>query len=67
MRIRYGILFFTGTILLVYLSYLFLQKTDKGSNAWILLLILSGIAAIIFLLIFLLKDYIKRPPDRDDR
>ncbi len=67
MRILYGILFFIGTVLLVYLSYLFLLKTDKGGKTWVLLLILSGIATIIFLLIFFLRYYIKRPPDPEDK
>jgi hypothetical protein len=59
MRTRYTILFFIGTLSLTGLSWLFLQKIDNGSNAEVLLLILSGIVASILLLIFLLKNYFK--------
>src|SRR6266705_1298712 len=64
MRILYTILFFVDTLLLVFLTYLFLQKIDTGGNAWILILIFAGIVASIFLLVLLLKSYIRQPPGR---
>ncbi|HWK08058.1 MAG TPA: hypothetical protein VNS58_30725 [Puia sp.] len=59
MRTRYTILFFIGTLSLTGLSWLFLARIDKGSNAEVLLLILSGIVASIFLLVLLLRNYFK--------
>jgi RsiW-degrading membrane proteinase PrsW (M82 family) len=59
MRTLYTILFFIDTIALTCLSYLFLQKLDNGSKEWVLFLIFSGIVASIFLLLFLLMNYIK--------
>jgi len=64
MRNLYTILFFADTILLVCLSYLFLQDIDNGSKAWVLILTFSGIAASIIVMVFLLSRYIKHPPGR---
>ncbi|HTI07239.1 MAG TPA: hypothetical protein VL832_01750 [Puia sp.] len=60
MRILYTILFFADTLLLLSLSYLFLHKLDSGGSAGGLTLIFAGIIASIFLLILLLRSYIKR-------
>ena len=60
MRTLYTILFFADTLLLLSLSYLFLRKLDSGSSAGVLVLIFSGMIASIFMLILLLRNYIKR-------
>ncbi|HVV06776.1 MAG TPA: hypothetical protein VHC96_21240 [Puia sp.] len=65
MRSLYTILFFADTILLICLSWIFLQKIDSGGKTWVLILIFSGIVASIFLLIFLLINYVKQPPRRN--
>lgn len=69
MRILYTILFFADTILLVFLTYIFLQRFDLGGNLWAAVLILAGIVICIFLLVLLLRSYIKQPPGRwrDDK
>jgi hypothetical protein len=64
MKIIYTILFFADTLLLVFLSYLFMQKIDTGGNEAVLVLIFVGIVASILLLGFLLRSYIKQPPDQ---
>ena len=60
MKTLYTILFFADTLVLVCLSYLLLHKFDNGSSIGTMISIFSGIAASIFLLIFLLKKYIGR-------
>ncbi len=67
MRTLYTILFFAGTLALTCLSYLFLHKLDHGGPIGALVLIFSGIVASIFLLVVLLKNYIKQPSDKEDR
>jgi hypothetical protein len=64
MRILYTILFFTDTILLICLSYLFLQLADNGGKLRTLILIFSGILLSICLLILLLRKYINQPSGR---
>jgi hypothetical protein len=64
MRILYTILFFTDTILLICLSYLFLQLADNGGKLGALILIFSGMLVSICLLILLLRIYIKQPPGK---
>lgn len=64
MRTLYTILFFGNTLLLVCLSYLFLQKLDHGGSAGALILTFLGIAASILLLGSLIKTYLKQPSDK---
>jgi len=64
MKVIYAILFFVETVFLTGLTYLFLKKIDNGGGAWILMLIFLGIVSSISLLIFLIRKYIKHPPDR---
>jgi Na+-driven multidrug efflux pump len=59
MKILFTIFFFAGTLLFVFLTYLFMKEIDNGSEAQILVLIFSSIVASIFLLAFLLRKYIK--------
>jgi hypothetical protein len=59
MRTLYTILFFADTILFVFLTYIFLQRFESGSNLSMMMLIVAGMAACILLLAFLLKSYIK--------
>jgi hypothetical protein len=59
MKILFAILFFADTLLFVFLTYLFMEAIDNGSGARILVLIFSSIITSIFLLAFLLKNYIK--------
>jgi hypothetical protein len=61
MRILYTILFFADTILFVFLTYIFLQRFESGSNLSMMVLIMSGITASVLLLSLLLKRYIKQP------
>ena len=56
MRILYTILFFADTLLLVLLTYIFLQNIDTGCKAWVQVMIFAGMAATILLMIFLLKN-----------
>jgi hypothetical protein len=65
MRTRYTILFFTETLLLIGLSYLFFHKMDQGASPGALVLIISGIIASIFLLVRLLISFVRQPSDRD--
>jgi hypothetical protein len=65
MKFIYTILFFVDTVLLVGLFFLFLEDIDNGSKGLTLILILSGIAASILTMIFLLRSYIKQPPGSD--
>jgi DMSO/TMAO reductase YedYZ heme-binding membrane subunit len=67
MRMRYTILFFADTLLLIVLSYLFLRKLDQGASPAVLVLTFSGIVASIFLLVRLLISYIRQPTDRERR
>jgi hypothetical protein len=67
MRTRYTILFFTETLLLIGLSYLFLHKLDQGASSGLLVLIFCGITASIFLLVRLLIGYLRQPSDRERR
>ncbi|HEX9514187.1 MAG TPA: hypothetical protein VF939_27030 [Puia sp.] len=59
MKTLYTILFFADSLLLMCLSYLFLHKLDNNSPAGVLVLIFSGIVTSIFLLVLLLRRYIK--------
>jgi hypothetical protein len=67
MRTRYTILFFSDTLVLIGLSYLFLHKLDQRASAGALVLIFSGIVVSIFLLVRLLISYIRQPSDRERR
>jgi len=64
MKIIYAILFFVETVLLTSLAYLFLKKIDNGGRTWIIVLIFLGMVFSILLLIFQIRNYIRRPPDR---
>jgi hypothetical protein len=64
---RYTILFFAYTLLLIGLSYLFLRKLDQGASPVVLVLTFSGIVVSIFLLVRLLISYIREPNDRERR
>jgi hypothetical protein len=62
MKPLYTILFFIGTMLLVFLTYIFLQIIDAGAAFWALTLFIAGIMVCISLLVLILKCYIKQPP-----
>jgi hypothetical protein len=59
MKTLYTILFFANTLLLVCLSFLFLHTLDQCGSAGASVLIFLGIVASIFLLVVLLKAYLK--------
>jgi hypothetical protein len=44
---------------LIWLTYLFLQKTDNGGQPWLLFLIFLGIVLSILLLIVFFRGYIR--------
>ena len=67
MRTLYMILFFADTLLLICLSYLFLRELDDGAAIGALVLTFPGMIASIFLLVVLLKSYIRQPPDKEQR
>jgi len=64
MRYLYTILFFTDTLILMCLSYLLFRKFDSGSSYQTVVLIFSGVVASIFLLVLLLRGYLKLPHDK---
>ena len=61
MRYLYTILFFIDTLIFLWLCYLFFHKCDSDGSCRTLMLILSGIGISIFLLVLLLKGYLKLP------
>ena len=67
MRTLYAILFFADTLLLTCLSYFFLRELDDGGAVGALILIFPGMIASIFLLVILLKSYIKQPSDKEHK
>jgi hypothetical protein len=67
MKKLYTILFYANTLLLVCLTYLFLHTLDQRRPAGELVLIFLGIVASIFLLVVLLKTYLKQPSGKDRR
>ena len=67
MRTLYTILFFADTLLLTCLTYFFLRELDDGGAIGALVLIFPGMIASIFLLVVLLKSYIKQPSDKEQR
>ena len=67
MRYLYTILFFIDTLIFLWLCYLFFHKCDSDSSCRTLMLILSGIGVSIFLLVLLLKGYLKLPNDERRR
>jgi hypothetical protein len=67
MRALYTILFFVNTLLLVGLTYLFLHKLDQRAPPVAMGLIFAGIVASIFLLVRLLRSYLRLPSDRERR
>ena len=67
MKYLYTILFFTDTLLFLYLSFLFLRKCDNGTSPGALVLIFSGIVISIFLLTLLLRSYLSLPPGKHRR
>jgi len=60
MRTLYTILFFADTILFVFLTYIFLQRFESGSDLSMMMLITAGMATCVLLLALLLKKYIKQ-------
>jgi hypothetical protein len=64
MKYVYTILFFADTLIFLWLSYLFFRKCDSGSSCSALMLAFSGIVASIFLLVYLLRGYLKLPHDK---
>ena len=62
MKIIYTILFFTDVLLLIILSFLFLDLSDKGMNNGTLVLVFTGITVSISLLVYFLYRYTKLPP-----
>ena len=61
MKIIYTILFFADLLLLITLSYLFLNLLDKGISNGILILLIASITTTIGLLAFFLYRYTKMP------
>jgi hypothetical protein len=53
-------------VALIELSYLFLAKIDTSHHFWFLLLLLTGIAMSIALLIYFLSAYINLPRRGDN-
>jgi hypothetical protein len=66
MKILYTISFFTGTLILIYLSFHLLILIDKGFSTWGLVLTLAGISVSIALLAYLLYRFFKVPPSGSD-
>jgi len=61
MKTLYTILFFVDMILLIVLSFWFLELVDSGINGITIALMLAGILSCIVLLIYFLLRYIKHP------
>jgi DMSO/TMAO reductase YedYZ heme-binding membrane subunit len=64
MKYLYTISFFADTLIFLCLSYLFFRKYDSGSSYRTVVLIFLGIVASIFLLVLLLRGYLKLPHDK---
>jgi hypothetical protein len=64
MKTLFVILFFLASGLLVCFSYLFLLLVDMSSYPGFVVLDFAGILASILLLGFLLRTYIKQPPNK---
>jgi len=60
MKTLYTILFFADTILFIFLTYIFLQRFESGSDLSMMMFITTGMAACVLFLVFLLKSYIKQ-------
>jgi len=61
MKILYTILFFTGTLMLIYLSFHLLILIDKGNTTLGFALTLLGIFISIGILAFILYRFFKVP------
>ena len=64
MRYLYTILFFADTLIFLCLAYLLFRKCDSSSSYRTLALIFLGVVISIFLLILLLRAYLRLPHDR---
>jgi predicted neutral ceramidase superfamily lipid hydrolase len=67
MKIMYTILFFTDTMLLILLSFLFLHSLDNGTAHGTLALLLTGIVLCISFLVFFLHRYTRIPPTNSEK
>jgi len=61
MKVLYTILFFTDTLVLIILAYLFFQFMDTGGSPLTLVVLFIAIVICIFMLVYFLLRYIKIP------
>ncbi|MGE9310169.1 hypothetical protein ACLOAU_00865 [Niabella sp. CJ426] len=64
MRIIYIILFLADAITLVFFFFGFLKALDSGGGLIHCLGVLAGVLFTILLLIFILRAYLKLPPEQ---
>jgi len=64
MKKLYTILFFADALLLIMLAYMFLYLVDVGCNMWVLVMVVCGLVATVIIMILLLKNDIKQPPEQ---
>lgn len=61
MKVIYAILFFTATLLLVVLAFLFMRSLDAGADELRFAIIVSAIIGCILLLGYFITYYMKLP------
>jgi hypothetical protein len=67
MKVLYTILFFTDTLVLIILAYLFFQFMDTGGSPATLVVLFIAIVICIFMLVYFLLQYIKIPSSENRR